>query len=170
MNLKKIAVAMYSETAKNNENQISGIYLAQGSNKRSRMYKLLFSGKDLLDIETREQIIADIRKKYDLNNVVNPETFYSIILNDISGSKSKETREIESVYISYKNTSISLISIPIARLYFDVPHVKQDWTIIFITLSFFGFIMLFYAGLLGVGKIYTKQILLEYYMKNSNKD
>jgi len=137
------------------------------SNKRSRVLDLISPGTRFLDVKARKQIITDIRKKYDLNDTTHPEVFYSIILNDISNSKSKETREIESVYVSYKNTAISFVFVPPVRLYFNLPPVYPDAIFVLILFSSLGLVLLVYAGLFGIGKIHTKQILLEYYAKNN---
>lgn len=109
-----------------------------------------------------------MREKYELNGTTHPEIFYSIVLNDISDSKSEETREIESVYVSYKNTAISLVLAPVVRIFLNIPVVDRRIIFVPILFSIFGLILLSYAGLFGIGRIYTKQILLEYHAKNYN--
>lgn len=166
---EKIYSVVFSRDRVNKHDNVSKDYLSQKSNQQSRISDFLFSGTDFLDTETRKEIIADVRKKYDLKDTTNPKVFYSIILNDISDSKSKETREIESVYISYKNTAISFIIVPLVRIYFDFPPVSDGLLFVLTLFSLIGLGLLFYAGLFGIGKIYTKQILLEYHTKNSTE-
>lgn len=163
----KIFDVIFSRNTTKKRDIIASEYISQNPDNQSRISDFLFSGTDFLDVETRKQIIADVREKYELNDTTNPKVFYSIVLNDISDSKSKETREIESVYISYKNTAISFVFVPIVRLYLNIPPVNGDLLGVLVLLFLFGVILLFYAGLFGIGKIYTKQILLEYHTKNT---
>lgn len=78
----------------------------------------------------------------------------------------KKTTELESIYIFYKNSVYAIFLASLVGIVLVISQENTGILVVYVVIFVIDVQILGYGGLIAIGRMYTKQILLEYYLTN----